>query len=633
MALDFPSSPVLNQVFTSGNRSWIWNGTEWIGNTPIINYTANRVLLGNGTSLFQEVAPGTAGNLLTSNGTTWTSATAPAGGITNIVTATGNTTLTSTPTILRITPTNYGTTVKLPDATTMTVGTGKFSVQNLSPFDVRLANTSGTLLGFVPGYGTVEVDLVSNSTADGTWSLLGRTRLGISGQRTTNTLSTGFSNISSINVIELDSDRVFYLLQNASNHILGQVFDQSTNTFGSEVLIRAASVAATSAVQRIDANSVIVVSTSTIGASFQAVVLSISGTTITVNTAASYGLPSSNDGLRCFEAIPSGGFIYGYYTSSDTTIRLVGVSASGTTASIGTAVSTAFTSFSPVTVGVVVALDKLIMLHPQDPGGLGGFQAFSLSGTTITAGTRVSGGVSTNSMGSFMKLTDTTFFFAINSDSSASGYAGVISLSGLVVTVYISANVASETGSRCRDAIMISSTKVLFSYTGSAQIYLNTLTFTGSAVTLGTAITAAPAAEATTFVDMIGNTVYARGGSSNPPILALDVSAASPTILSYYPVPNAGIPPGGSYGYRTNQRYGLRANNLRLGSIQGGATNQTAWSDGRGLFLNYVGNQEITNIQLDSGNFRRPTTNERFMIAFYSNTTGSKSVVQKIEIV
>lgn len=86
MALDFPSSPSLNQVFTSGNRSWIWNGTEWIGNTPIINYTANSALLGNGTSLFQEVAPGTAGNLLTSNGTTWTSAAGPGvSGTTNYV--------------------------------------------------------------------------------------------------------------------------------------------------------------------------------------------------------------------------------------------------------------------------------------------------------------------------------------------------------------------------------------------------------------------------------------------------------------------------------------------------------------------------------------------------------------------
>lgn len=77
MALDFPANPTLNQVYTSGNRSWVWNGTAWIGDPNGFNYTANRVLLGNGANPFQEIAPGTVGNILTSNGTTWTSLPSP----------------------------------------------------------------------------------------------------------------------------------------------------------------------------------------------------------------------------------------------------------------------------------------------------------------------------------------------------------------------------------------------------------------------------------------------------------------------------------------------------------------------------------------------------------------------------
>lgn len=172
MALDFPSSPTLNQVFTSGGRSWIWNGSQWIGNNaaalvggttgqvqvnngngfgavssgtsgqalvsagagvppsfgtlgvagggtgattltgvvkgtgtsaltagsvalgsevtgtlPVANggtgaatLAANNVLLGNGTSALQVVAPGTAGNVLQSNGSTWISAVISTGG-------------------------------------------------------------------------------------------------------------------------------------------------------------------------------------------------------------------------------------------------------------------------------------------------------------------------------------------------------------------------------------------------------------------------------------------------------------------------------------------------------------------------------------------------------------------------
>jgi hypothetical protein len=47
--------------------------------------TANNVLLGNGTGAPLVVAPGTAGNVLSSNGTTWTSAALPAGGLTYVV--------------------------------------------------------------------------------------------------------------------------------------------------------------------------------------------------------------------------------------------------------------------------------------------------------------------------------------------------------------------------------------------------------------------------------------------------------------------------------------------------------------------------------------------------------------------
>ncbi len=49
------------------------------GGTGAATLTANNVLLGNGTSAVQVVAPGSSGNLLTSNGTTWSS-TAPSGG-------------------------------------------------------------------------------------------------------------------------------------------------------------------------------------------------------------------------------------------------------------------------------------------------------------------------------------------------------------------------------------------------------------------------------------------------------------------------------------------------------------------------------------------------------------------------
>jgi hypothetical protein len=52
------------------------------GGTGLTTLTANNVILGNGTSTPLFVAPGTAGNVLTSNGTTWASTTPAASGAT-----------------------------------------------------------------------------------------------------------------------------------------------------------------------------------------------------------------------------------------------------------------------------------------------------------------------------------------------------------------------------------------------------------------------------------------------------------------------------------------------------------------------------------------------------------------------
>jgi len=51
------------------------------GGTGLITIPANNVILGNGTSNVAVVAPGTSGNVLTSNGTTWSSATISAASV------------------------------------------------------------------------------------------------------------------------------------------------------------------------------------------------------------------------------------------------------------------------------------------------------------------------------------------------------------------------------------------------------------------------------------------------------------------------------------------------------------------------------------------------------------------------
>lgn len=70
--------------------------TDLTGVLPVANggtgrstLTANYVLLGNGTGAVQMIAPGTSGNTLTSNGTTWVSSAPSSGTVTSITQGTG----------------------------------------------------------------------------------------------------------------------------------------------------------------------------------------------------------------------------------------------------------------------------------------------------------------------------------------------------------------------------------------------------------------------------------------------------------------------------------------------------------------------------------------------------------------
>jgi hypothetical protein len=70
-------------AITGGSITGITDLAVSDGGTGSSTFTANSVVLGNGTSALNGnmVAPGTSGNLLVSNGTTWTSATLASSGV------------------------------------------------------------------------------------------------------------------------------------------------------------------------------------------------------------------------------------------------------------------------------------------------------------------------------------------------------------------------------------------------------------------------------------------------------------------------------------------------------------------------------------------------------------------------
>lgn len=74
----FIAYPTERAVYVDGSSVFAANSAKLAvpnGGTGVTSLTANNVLLGNGTGAVQFVAPGTSGNVLVSNGTTWTSGT------------------------------------------------------------------------------------------------------------------------------------------------------------------------------------------------------------------------------------------------------------------------------------------------------------------------------------------------------------------------------------------------------------------------------------------------------------------------------------------------------------------------------------------------------------------------------
>jgi len=116
MAIDFPNSPTVGQIFTSGDKSWIWDGTVWKAYGASLSPTVLKVDSTNSRVGINNQSPTTALDIV---GTTTVRAASTQDGVALAGRAGGTSSyeVTLTPTTL-----SADRTLTLPDATDTVVG-------------------------------------------------------------------------------------------------------------------------------------------------------------------------------------------------------------------------------------------------------------------------------------------------------------------------------------------------------------------------------------------------------------------------------------------------------------------------------------------------------------------------------
>ena len=363
------SSGVKTTADTSGVLALQSNGT-----TGLTLNTSLALGVGSGNST------GTSGQLLTSAGSgaapTWTTVSSVGSGG---ATASGNVTLTSaSPAQQSVTPTTYGQAVTLPNATTCTKGVTTFGVYNQGPYPLLIKDSAGTLLGFARVASQVSCGLADNTTSAGVWNLSGAVPCEIDAQ-TPSTTSFG-SDAGNIFAIQITSTKDLIILPASDTY--GVIYDSSTQTWGTPTVIRTdVPINAATAATVISASSVLFTSGGTSSGAWQAVVLSISGTTLTVNTPATVSLVTNLVNLP-MTLIPVGSsYVCSYNRSSATGIIAITVSGTTVTVSAETLLSGTSGSYKPV----IFAYSTSNLITFSSTSGAGTYaDSWGISGTTIT---------------------------------------------------------------------------------------------------------------------------------------------------------------------------------------------------------------------------------------------------------
>lgn len=338
-------------------------------------------------------------------------------------------------------------------------------------------------------------------------------------------------NFLTCSAITLDSDRELLTLAGVGG-VHACVYNRTTDTMGAAVLVRTEpSVRVDAVAHAAGADKALIVSLPMSTTALQAVVLTVSGLTVTVGTAATDTL-AGNYTQGTLSSVPFGTGCAIGYTRATTTTGMRAITVSGATATIGNELNIGSSAWTHA----LAVIDASRILTLTANGTLLNVLPVSVSGSTLTAGTAAT----TACTGAFLSAgVLSTGRFAVAYLSSANVVSGAVIDVPSTTATLTTAVLASTAFTLSSTAAIVSDATLLVGGAGLC----NTLTDDAGVATAGTnfGVSRATQIDAQTLV------VAITGSSGNAAFAATVVSGAlnlAPISASMYnadawPISNA----------------------------------------------------------------------------------------------
>lgn len=393
--------------------------------------------------------------------------------------AAGSVTLTAnSPYYHAVTATAYGQSITLPDARYCVDGL-VFTLFNTGAIEMMVVDGAGTLLGFIHAGERATLALTDTSTAAGAWAKSGLLAYGLDVNQTVNmgdTITTG----QQVHVIDMDGTRKLLLLA-STTELNAVVFDGASGNFGASALVYAGNVQGKLAYLAADANTALVSYYS--GSTAYALAIGLSGTAITVNAAASQTTVAAVSATYDYTLTAVGtSYILGYTTSSAQ--RAVAMTISAGAVTFGTAVSLS-TTYATYSVTVVdMGSSVALMIYADTASGTLKMVPYSVSGTTLTAGTGVTGVNSSAYPVIVRKLASGRVAVIRTYIVSAEGY--IVTVSGTTATATSANHGILDSGSKSTFAKQIGNQVLIVGQSSGGVFYANVITDNAGTAVAGT---------------------------------------------------------------------------------------------------------------------------------------------------